>query len=84
MRTPRGERGAADCCCGLTSRLEQELGRIVELEARLKVASAESSKPPSSGGLAKPTPKSLWGESGRRSGRPGGQPGVTLRQVGNL
>jgi transposase len=65
----------------LTSRLEQAMGRIVELEARLKQSSANSSKPPSSDGLAKPAPKSLRGRSGRGPGRPSGQPGVTLEQV---
>src|SRR4051812_1992039 len=65
----------------LTVRLEQAMGRIAELEARLKQSSANSSKPPSSDGLVKPAPKSLRGRSGRRPGRPPGQPGVTLQQV---
>jgi transposase len=65
----------------LTVRLEQAMGRIAELEARLKQSSANSSKPPSSDGLVKPAPKSLRGRSGRGPGRPSGQPGVTLRQV---
>ncbi|KAB1922179.1 hypothetical protein F8271_31310 [Micromonospora sp. ALFpr18c] len=37
----------------LTARLEQVLGRVAELEARLKQSSSNSSKPPSSDGLAK-------------------------------
>jgi transposase len=65
----------------LMARLEQALGRIAELEARLKQSSANSSRPPSSDGLAKPAPKSLRGRSGRRPGRPVGQPGSTLEQV---
>jgi transposase len=65
----------------LTGRLEQAMGRITELEARLKQSSANSSKPPSADGLAKPAPKSLRGRSGRGPGRPAGQPGVTLEQV---
>ena len=65
----------------LAVRLEQALGRIAQLEARLKQSSSNSSKPPSSDGLAKPAPKSLRGRSGRSPGRPGGQPGSTLRQV---
>jgi transposase len=65
----------------LTARLEQAMGRIAELEARLKQSSANSSKPPSSDGMAKPAPKSLRGRSGRGPGRPPGQPGVTLQQV---
>ena len=66
---------------GLTTRLEQALAGIAELEARLKQSSSNSSKPPSSGGLAKPAPKSLRGRSGRRPGRPAGGQGVTLAQV---
>jgi transposase len=65
----------------LARRLEQALARIAELEARLRLSSANSSKPPSSDGLAKPAPKSLRGRSGRGPGRPAGQPGVTLEQI---
>jgi transposase len=65
----------------LVSRLEQALARIAELEARLKQTSANSSKPPSADGLAKPAPKSLRGKSGRGPGRPSGQQGLTLQQV---
>jgi transposase len=65
----------------LRALLEQALTRIGELEARLGMTSKNSSKPPSSDGLAKPAPKSLRGKSGRGPGRPKGQPGTTLRQV---
>jgi transposase len=65
----------------LTARLEQALGRIADLEARWKQSSANSSKPPSSDGLAKPAPRSLRGRSGRGPGRPAGQDGVTLERV---
>ena len=54
----------------LSCQLEQALGRIVELKARLKQSSANSSKPPSSDGLAKPAPKSLRRKSGRGPGPP--------------
>lgn len=57
------------------------MGRIADLEARLKQSSSNSSKPPSSDGLAKPAPKSLRGRSGRGPGRPKGQDGVTLERV---
>jgi transposase len=65
----------------LAARLEQALARIAELEARLKQSSVNSSKPPSSDGIAKPAPKSLRKKTGRGPGRPAGQPGVTLEQV---
>jgi transposase len=65
----------------LTVRVEQALGRIADLEARLKVSSSNSSKPPSSDGLAKPAPKSLRARSGRGPGRPKGQDGVTLERL---
>lgn len=52
-----------------------------ELRARVEKNSSNSSKPPSSDGLAKPAPKSLRGRSGRGPGRPKGQDGVTLERV---
>ncbi|MGX6608617.1 IS66 family transposase [Micromonosporaceae bacterium Da 78-11] len=65
----------------LTARLEQAMGRIAELEARLKQSSSNSSRPPSSDGLAKPSPKSLRPRSGQGPGRPKGQDGVTLPRI---
>lgn len=64
----------------MTGLLEKALARVAELEARLKQSSANSSKPPSSDGLAKPSPKSLRPRSGRGPGRPKGQDGVTLER----
>jgi len=40
-------------------------------------------KPPSSDGLAKSAPRSLRKKTGRRPGRPKGQPGVTMELTGN-
>lgn len=64
----------------LTGLLEKALARVAELEARLKQSSSNSSKPPSSDGLAKPSPKSLRPRSGLGPGRPKGQDGVTLER----
>jgi transposase len=52
--------------------------QVEGLAAQVKSNSRNSSKPPSSDGLAKPAPKSLRGKSGRRPGRPEGQPGATM------
>jgi transposase len=56
-------------------------GEIETLKARLSATSKNSSKPPSSDGLAKPSPKSLRGKSGRKPGRPKGGTGATLDLV---
>jgi GntR family transcriptional regulator len=53
--------------------------QVADLAARVRANSQNSSKPPSSDGLAKPPPKSLRGKSGRRPGRPKGQPGATMQ-----
>ncbi|MEZ0069315.1 transposase [Streptacidiphilus sp. MAP12-20] len=56
--------------------------KVADLEARLAQNSENSSKPPSSDPpYAKPVPRSLRGRSGRRPGRPDGQPGTWLSQV---
>jgi transposase len=63
------------------ARVEELLARVADLEARLGMSSRNSSKPPSSDGLAKPAPRSLRVKSGRGPGRPKGQAGFTLEPV---
>jgi transposase len=53
--------------------------QVADLAAGVGQNSKNSSKPPSSDGLGKPAPKSLRGKTGRRPGRPKGQPGVTMQ-----
>jgi transposase len=72
---------ALDELAGVQAELVEAKARIADLEARLGQNSTNSSRPPSSDGLAKPAPKSLREKSGRGPGRPKGQPGITLRQV---
>src|SRR5690625_2674669 len=55
---------------------------VADLKARVGMNSRNSSKPPSSEGLAKPVaPKSLRRRTGRKPGGQAGHKGETLRQV---
>lgn len=58
--------------------------RLVALEQRLPLNSANSSKPPSSDGYSKPSPKSLRQGGLRPSGGQPGHPGNTLRMSGHI
>jgi transposase len=53
--------------------------QVADLAAKAGQNSGNSSRPPSSDGLAKPAPKSLRAKTGRRPGRPKGQPGATMQ-----
>jgi len=67
-----------DLLLRLEAEVRQLRRQVKELKARLALNSRNSSKPPSSDGLAKPAPKSLRQKSGRR---PGGQPGRAGRTL---
>jgi len=62
----------------LREQLEALAAQVADLQSRLGQNPRNSSRPPSSEGLAKPAPKSLRKKSGRTPGRPKGQPGATL------
>jgi hypothetical protein len=65
------------------AQLEKLRAEVEALRARLRQNPRNSSKPPSAEGLAKPAPRSQRGKSGRKPGRPKGQPGATLELTGH-
>ena len=64
-----------DMILALQQRVAQREQRVKELEAQLARNSRNSSKPPSTDGLAKPAPKSLRQKTGRLARRPAGASG---------
>jgi len=75
------ESAKVDLIIQLMAQVAQLTARVTELEARLGMNSANSSKPPSSDGYSKPNPKSLREKSGRKPGGQKGHIGTNLRQV---
>jgi transposase len=63
------------------SQVEELRVEMKALRARLRQNPRNSSKPPSAEGLAKPAPRSLRTKTGRKPGRPRGQPGATLEMT---
>ena len=68
----------------LTPQMNALQERIKQLEARLAQNSKNSSKPPSSDGYAKPSPKSLRSSGQNPSGGQKGHSGNTLRQTAHV
>ena len=66
---------------GLEAEVRKLRREVKELKDRLAQNSRNSSKPPSTDGLAKPQPKSLRQKTGRKCGGQPGHPGKTLEQV---
>jgi transposase len=62
----------------LTGQLEEVRAQVADLAAQIRQNSKNSSRPPSSDGLGTPAPKSLRKKTGRKPGRPRGQPGATM------
>jgi transposase len=67
----------------LSAQLEELTAQVADLAAQVKQNSENSSKPPSSDGPGKPSPKSLRKKTGCKPGRPKGQPGATMQFTGH-
>jgi transposase len=62
----------------LSRKVDELTSKVEDLEGRLSKNSSNSSKPPSSDGYKKPSPKSLRKKSGKKSGGQKGLKGTTL------
>lgn len=62
----------------LTAQLQELRAQVADLAAQVRQNPANSSRQPSSDGPGKPAPKSLRKKTGRKPGRPKGQPGATM------
>jgi transposase len=67
----------------LREEIAQLRHQVADLTARVQQSSRNSSRPPSQDGLGKPAPKSLRKKTGRKPGRPKGQPGKTMELAGH-
>ena len=65
-----------------TALIDNLVLEVAQLKARLGMNSKNSSKPSSSDGYWKPSPKSRRGRSGNRPGKQPGAPGENLAAVG--
>ena len=73
----------ANFVLAMQKRIQELEQRVAQLESQLNKNSRNSSKPPSSDGLAKPKPKNLRKKTGRKSGGQPGHPGKTLKRTAN-
>ena len=65
----------------LVCRVNELTAKVEKLEQQIAKNSSNSSKPPSSDGYQKPSPKSLRKKTGKQAGGQAGHKGETLRQA---